>query len=293
VAFLAAVAAMLVTVARGEEPGLLSNLRALALTLLALILVPRLTRKYRARQRRAFQSASEALTKDPRPRVLYLRSFEDDKSISRAVGLNSVEQELCMVLLDFGPLVTFKELGEPAADPGAARVSVPVGRDWHDEVREQMAKAQLVVIRVGDTDGLRWEAREAVAVVRPERLVFWVPEGRDEYEKFSREAEGWLSRQLPLYKAERGAFGPHGGILYFKPDGTPRLRQFKTVWLRQTFWNLFAATLKIGLRPVYEQLGVEWRKPRVQPMQVLYVLALVLLMLLVVYYVCALVSRIW
>jgi hypothetical protein len=88
---------------------------------------------------------------------------------------------------------------------------------------------------------------------------------------------------LPEYKVKWSPFGAHGGILYFESDWTPRLQEFKIVWLRQTFWNLFAAPLKIGLRPVYEQLGVEWRKPPVQFMQVLYLLVLFLLLVLVVY----------
>lgn len=292
VAFLAAVAAFLIILARDEKPGLLLTLCALALTLLALILVPRLTRKYRERQRRAFLKAGEAMAKDTRPRVLYLRSFKDDESMSQAVGLASVEQELCMVLLDFGPLVTFKGPGE-FADPGAARISVPQAKPWQEEVSEQMAKARLVVMRVAATEGFRWEARQAAAIVEPERLVFWVPEDPDKYEDFRRDAERWLPCKLPRYGLDHGPFGPHGGVLYFKRDWTPHLRKFETVWLRQTFWNLFAATLKIGLRPVYEQLGVEWRKPRVQPMQILYMLALALLSALVLYCVGAYLYRFW
>ena len=291
-AFLTPVSAWLILIARGTEPGLLLNGVALALTLLALRLVPRLTDKYRERQRRAFLNACEAMTKDSRPRVLYLRSFKDDESMSRAVGLASVEQELCMVLLDFGPFVTFKGTGE-SADPGAARISVRHARPWQEEVTEQMAKARLVVMRVADTEGFRWEARQAAAIVEPERLVFWVTESQSKYEDFRRDAEGWLPCRLPRYEAGRGPFGAHGGILYFELDWTPHLRKFKTVWVRQTFWNLFTASLKIGLRPVYEQLGVEWRKPRVQPIQILYMLVLVLLTMLVVYCVCAILYRIW
>jgi hypothetical protein len=291
-AFVAALAALLVLVARDGEPGLPLLGGALAVILLFLKVTPWLTRKYRERQRRAFSRAAEAMTTDARPRVLYLRPFKDDESISRAVGLASVEQELCMVLRDFGPFVTFKGPRE-TADPGAARISVPHGCPWQEEVEEQMAGARLVVMRIGDTDGFRWEARRVAEIVRPERLVFWVPEGRGEYERFRREAEEWLPCRLPEYKVGRSPFGPHGGIVYFEPDWTPHLRKFRTVWLRQTFWNLFTATLKTGLRPVFEQLSVEWRKPPVQPIQVAYVLALVLLTALLLYYVCSLLSRLW
>lgn len=92
-----------------------------------------------------------------------------------------------------------------------------------------------------------------------------------------------MPHQLAVYKVKWSPFGVHGGILYFEPDWTPHLREFKVIWLRQTFWNLFAAPLKIGLRPVYEQLGVEWKQPPVQFMQVLYLLVLLLLLGLVAY----------
>jgi len=156
-----------------------------------------------------------------------------------------------------------------------------------------MAKARLVVMRVAATAGFRWEARQAANIVEPERLVFWVPEDPIKYEDFRRDAERWLPRQLPRYEPERGPLGPRGGILYFERDWTPHLRKFETIWFRQTFWNLFAATLKVGLRPVYEQLGVEWRKPRVQPIQILYMLALALLTTLTFYCICAYLYRIW
>jgi len=111
------------------------------------------------------------------------------------------------------------------------------------------------------------------------------------YEEFRKRSKGWLACQLPEYKTMWSPSRAPGGILYFEPDGTPHLREFKTAWLRQTFWNLFAAPLKIAMKPVYEQLGVKWTKPPVQSMQVLYMLVLVVLGLLVVYYVYAMLTR--
>lgn len=81
-------------------------------------------------------------------------------------------------------------------------------------------------------------------------------------------------------------------MLQAEPDWTPRLQRFKTIWLRQTFWSRFAAMLKIGLRPVYEQLGVRWKKPPIQPMQVLYMIGVLLLLVFVAYLVYALLNNI-
>jgi hypothetical protein len=156
---------------------------------------------------------------------------------------------------------------------------------WQEKVREEMSKAQLVIMRIGDSPSFWWEVREAIVRVRPELLVFLKPAERTEleYERFRQNANKWLPYQLPEHKLNWSPFGRHGGIIYFKPDWTPHLREFKITWLRQTFWNLFAAPLKIGLRPVYEQLGVKWKKPPVQFMQVLFLLVLFLLIVLVAY----------
>lgn len=81
-----------------------------------------------------------------------------------------------------------------------------------------------------------------------------------------------------------------GGIIYLGRDWSPHLRKFKTAWLRQTFWNRFAVVFKIALRPVYEQLGVDWRKPPIQPMQLLYSTGVLLLGVLVAYLTYALIN---
>jgi len=130
--------------------------------------------------------------------------------------------------------------------------------------------------------------------VRPDRLVFLIPGDKAEfkYEGFRQKANRWMPRQLPEYKVKWSPIRAGGGIVYFEPNWTPHLQEFKTTWLRQTFWDLFAAPLKIGLKPVYEQLGVNWTKPPVQFMQVLYMFVLFLLAALVVYYIYGVVKNI-
>lgn len=285
--FLAAIAVFLILLANGERPGLRITIIAFILTALALKLTPWLSNKYRARQRLTFLRAEEVIKNDIRPPVLYLRSFRDDSLYARAIGFKSIEQEMKLVLFDIGPFIAFAEPDKEPPDPGAARVYAQQ-ECWKKKVSEEMSKAQLIIMRIGDSPSFWWEVQEAITVIRarPERLVFQIPAEKVgvEYEKFRQKANEWLPCQLPEDKVKWSPFGPHGGILYFEPDWTPHLRKFKILWLRQTFWNLFAASLKIGLRPVYEQLGVKWTKPPVQLMQVLYMLVLFLLIVLVIYY---------
>lgn len=290
--FLSGLSAFLILLANGENPGLLVTTIAFILTALALTLTPRLSNKYRARHRLIIQRVDEVIRKDTRPAVLYLRSFSDDKMIARAIGFKSIEQEMKLVLFDIGPFIAFAEPHNEPPDPGAARLYASQ-EYWQEKALEEMSKAQLVIMRIGDSPSFWWEVKEAAGRVPPERLIFLIPSEKMEvrYEGFRQKANEWLPCPLPEYKSRWSPFGAPGGILYFEPDGTPHIREFKITWLRQTFWNLFAASLKFALRPVYEQLGVKWTKPPVQLMQVLYMLVLVLLGVLVVYYVYAMLSR--
>src|SRR5215211_123180 len=155
----------MILLAKGKSPGLLITLIAFILTILALTLTPRLSRKYRARQRLVIQRADEVIRNDTRPPVLYLRSFSDDKMIARAIGFKSVEQEMKLVLFDIGP----------PTDPGAARLYASQ-EHWKEKAREEMSKAQLVIIRIGDSPSFWWEVEEAIKKrVRLQRLVFLIP----------------------------------------------------------------------------------------------------------------------
>ena len=110
-------------------------------------LAPVLANKYRERQRSVL-SAEAVMKKDPRPPVLYLRSFKDNEKIALAIDFCSIEPEMKLALFDIGPLI--------ALDPGAARMRLPQNA-WHDIVSEGMSKAALVIMRIGDSVGFWWE----------------------------------------------------------------------------------------------------------------------------------------
>jgi TM2 domain-containing membrane protein YozV len=123
------------------------------------------------------------MARDPRPPVLYLRSFRDDDDAhiddggSRAVGLTmelvrppSPEEELAELLARFGPVVAIGKPGEPLPELGAARLYVPHDR-WQRKVLDLMAAAGLVVVRVGTSPGVLWEIEQALRDVPRQRLV--------------------------------------------------------------------------------------------------------------------------
>ena len=231
-----------------------------------------LSDKYRARQRNIVVNADTLLSNDPRPHVLYLRTFRDDETTSRLLGLSTEEQDIATVMLELGPFVAIGEPGEALPDPGAARIYV-ADEHWQATVTKLMATAQLVVARIGLTESFLWEMLTAVEIVGPKRLLLLVPEDKDVYETFRRHAAGVLPCQLPEYEFKlpvrdlSKSYLSIGGFLYFDQDWTPHLQKFKTPYLRQSFWNPIAPGLKLALRPVYERLGVAWQRPPLQPVQ--------------------------
>ena len=286
-------AAASIAIANNNNPHLFLLLTALSLLVMTLKVTPLLANKYRERQRAVLRNAEAVMKDDPRAPVLYLRSFKDDEMIARAIAFYSIEQEMKLALFEIGPFIALAEPGkDEPQDPGAARMRLPHDA-WQDKVAEEMSRAALVIMRLGASEGLLWELREAPNRVDPKRLVLLIPpEDELAYEEFRVKNRGLLPRPLPEVKRTQKRLGFTGGIVYFEADWTPRFRKFKVEWFRQTFWNTFAAVLKMSLQPVYEQLGIKWTMPPVQPIQFLYWLVLCLLSVLGIYLTYALISNI-
>jgi hypothetical protein len=103
------------------------------------------------------RSAEAVRAADKRAPVLYLRSFGDDDLMQYYT--NRISQ-----------------------DP-----------QWQTDVVELMREAALVVTRIGETDGLRWELEQSLKLVPPERLVFVIPAQADRWRQF----RDVLQRQVP------------------------------------------------------------------------------------------------
>jgi len=137
---------------------------------------------------RARAGASAVRRADPRPPVLYLRSFEDD-----AIGLPSVlstrrpftelftlrtadpfEEGIAWELATYGPVTAVGRPGRPLDSLGAAREHLS-NDTWQREVAERMAEARAIVIVPGTTSGLQWEIAEVVSGGHLDRTVFVMP----------------------------------------------------------------------------------------------------------------------
>ena len=232
-------------------------------------------------------SAEEVLSADPRPPVIYMRSFKDDGWASMPVmsgppgwavlfpkELVTEEELVARILNDFGPMVTIGKPGEALRELGAARMYVGE-QEWHDKVAALMQSAKLVVLRLGQTEGLWWELEQAIGKMRPEQLLVFVPRIVDKStrEAIRRRAEALFPKPLPEFKHSDSSWGNVGslrGILYFDPDWTAhyidltrRIFTLKTL-PRFLGFGKPSAKLKYALQPVFANHGVPWTPPRVR-----------------------------
>ncbi|MGD9249981.1 MAG: hypothetical protein PVG19_02095 [Desulfobacterales bacterium] len=221
----------------------------------------------RARRIRTF-GASEDLPPDTRSPVLFLRSFADDASTSQPPDIAYIEpfivatgeENLIAVLNEIGPVIAIGQPGEKLPRMGARRRYV-AQQDWQEIVQELMHAARLVVLLVGQGQGLWWEIEQALRWVAPQRLLFLIPKSR--YRLFREKVHEWIPIQLPEPKAVFPLVYMDEYLLYFQPDGQPcltRPRNYALV-IRGNLTRPLVPTYKLALRPVFEQLGVEWSPP--------------------------------
>jgi hypothetical protein len=232
-------------------------------------------------------SAEQVLTADPRSPVIYMRSFKDDAAASAPVlsgppgwallfpkELVTEEEIVARILNDFGPMVTIGKPGEPLRELGAARMYVSE-QEWHDRVAGLMQSAKLVVLRLGQTEGLWWELEQAIGKMRPEQLLVFVPRVGDKAarEAIRRRAETLFPKPLPEFTrsdSRVAGVGSLRGILYFDPDWTAHYIDLtRRIWTLKTLPRYLgfgkpSAKLKYALEPVFAGHGVAWTPPRVR-----------------------------
>ena len=232
-------------------------------------------------------SAEEVLTADPRSPVIYMRSFKDDAAASTPVmsgppgwavlfpkELVTEEELVARILNDFGPMVTIGKPGESLRELGAARMYVSE-QEWHEKVAALMQSAKVVVLRLGQTEGLWWELEQAIGKMRPEQLLVFVPRVGDKAarEAIRRRAEALFPRPLPEFtrsESRVAGVGSLRGILYFDPDWTAHYIDLtRRIWTLKTLPRYLgfgkpSAKLKYALQPVFASHGVPWTPPRVR-----------------------------
>jgi hypothetical protein len=263
-------------------------------------------RIWRRAQRNEAPDAVEAMAADPRPPVLYLRSFQDDgapmlddggstlaRRFMALLAPQSPEQELAIILGKVGPVVAIGKPGEPLPELGAARLYVDHSR-WQAEVAALMSRAALVVVRVGASPGVLWEIDQALKVIPRQRLVLTVLGGAAVAPALAARLESELGQDLaaalpqplPADWVARAWQGPRrrlGGVVCFGADGAP-LAVPVSMWplwgrdmLTMFMFRPSAMPLRRAWRQVFAILGIEAGSMSGRPSRAVAVVLAVLL----------------
>lgn len=246
-------------------------------------------------------TADQARAADPRPPVVYLRSFDADPQIlvtgpsraSRIAGLMnyaasvSPEQEMAFLLARVGPVIAIGKPGERLPELGAARLYVG-DHEWRAVVGQLMAEASLVVIRAGDTENLWWEVEQSMNRCPPNRIAILAlgPEGAfPAFEQRFTSAFGTPVRPPraadPWYMPVLRWLSPYGRnvgrILYFDESGKPHEEQlrFRLTWsgFALAAFRPYRDALQHGFQAVFSRLGLPWAPQRSLTVAVLLALS--------------------
>ena len=220
------------------------------------------------RKERAAHAAA-ATASDPRPPVVYLRSFEDDEVLANTnivegfIQLTTEEEQYARVLNRIGPFLAIGDPREALPDLGAARIYVG-NDDWRSRVEALLDRARLVVLRLSATEGLLWELRTVIARSDPGKLLILVPGPPENYPRFSQLANKWLPQPLPAVLPANKKFGRLSTIVAlvrFRSDWQPEFLPIRVNYMRLSLYRPLAPHLQLTLRPMFEQLGAPWKKP--------------------------------
>ncbi|MEU9040467.1 MULTISPECIES: transferase [unclassified Kitasatospora] len=203
-------------------------------------LILRRTRPYAARP------AARALLLSGRQPVLYLRSFGDDDSAAQVddvaeINLHTREEQLAGALGAVGPVIAVGRPEERLPHLGAARFYLPLD-DWKPTVLRLMDLSQLIVLCLGQGDGLWWEVEQARTTQPAKKLVLLVPGGAPS------DLVARLSAYLPEpVPSEGSGTGEHwiSAVIVFDDSWTPRVFP---VGLRLKGWRGWNQRASLGAR---------------------------------------------
>jgi hypothetical protein len=167
-------------------------------------------------------SATEVLRTDPRPPIIYLRSFVDERRSRDLFRGRSPEERLTGILGHLGPVIALQDQGESLPYIGATRL-LTSDASWQATLLDLMPKSGLTVVQVSYrySPGLLWEFSILFKQVpfRPVLLVFpfayaGIGSQREGYQDFKLWFQEVTGFELPGLSAGTSA------ILFHSPENS-------------------------------------------------------------------------
>jgi len=218
------------------------------------------------------RSAESRLKADQRLPVLYLRSFLADRMLPERWHellllvfrwTETAESDLARALRPIGPLIAVGRPGEILPPVGAARLYVD-HENWQQTVAELSKLAQLIVLRIGKTEGFSWEWKFVRENCDPQKvLIYLPPSDSDLYREFASTAgQASLPTSLPFpqEKAAFLAFRSDWSAILVNPDGPSKLAFFRQFILGGSRAPGIYEGLRTRIRRSERPLGLGWRE---------------------------------
>ncbi len=172
---------------------------------------------------------------DPRPPVLFLRSFEDDQLefrrpwwnlIGRWYDLWSFRRNADETMIDeiaqYGPVVALGMPGESRVPFGANRY-YSTDRDWKRIVTETATSARAIIVAAGNTPGVLWEYELLATHGLLDRTVVLFPAASDSNDTRNADALAALSRVAGISRDHEPDEGREPVALIPVPEREPVL----------------------------------------------------------------------
>lgn len=236
---------------------------AAPICILFLALFYLLFRKINRRRQRGFHREVDENT----PAILYLRSFKDDKYTAKEVesflrpGI-SEEEALVSVLDDIAPVLGVGRPNEKYLPDGAACIVI-TDAEWQGKVAELAQKAELVVLRLGSTEGVLWEMQYCLENLDLKKLLFILPNSRSS-SRPDDILEALKQRGINLdgiYTGKRGGKGSIWGVLYFDDNEQPVCRPLRMP--RMVSWLIsLEDKMKEALSGILTRYGLKPKRHR-------------------------------
>ncbi|MBI4348796.1 MAG: zf-TFIIB domain-containing protein [Elusimicrobia bacterium] len=219
------------------------------------------------------RTGAEALTDDPRPPIVYLRSFADDETAVKApqlkdhlvlstlleVGEGTEEEQIATLLGSLGPFVAIGDPSDELPDLGAARLYVDHA-DWQAKVEELLRRCALVVLRAASTPGFMWEVQRSFELLRPNQVLILIPVDwkHRRYEEFAKALPPSIRPPLPPLPPMSEGCRSLRGILYFDAAGRPRMASLSSRGILWKGSTELGRSLSRALEPIFAQSHPDW-----------------------------------
>lgn len=259
----------------------------------ALALFVTMVQLFRRSQQWEALSADEALRRDERAPVTYLRAFTDDGRMAvpghhwqdRVMGkaasgltLTSPEQELAFILQRVGPVIAIGKPGERLPELGAARLYAS-HESWQQTVLDMLRRSSLVLARVGASPGVQWELDQVLSLAQRSKVLILVLGSPKDQAAGVRAIEARIGEPLPLASRPASRFrrllkllgaDPQrsiGVLVGFDSGGRPLADAIPATTygpsdvVRSLMLRPYAGSLRAACRKMLAHMGHPWRDP--------------------------------